>query len=216
MENFRTWLEILYFISGPIIAVIAFFALGQIRVAKEQIEEQKKLLKITSKRDALKLTSNQIEIYLDKIIKLQNILDKKLASENIDILSKYEVEITSDSLKLIPPKETFNTDDLEKIIQELADVANAMESFSTYFISGVADEKIAFFSIGSTYCNSVKRLLPVLIPLSNEKNFLSIINLYKIWAMRIESESLQKQKQNIEKQLKSKKETTIKVVGDND
>ncbi|GAW88900.1 hypothetical protein FPS14_contig00012-0012 [Flavobacterium psychrophilum] len=31
-----------------------------------------------------------------------------------------------------------------------------MESFSTYFIKGVADEEIAYSSIGRTFCHSVE------------------------------------------------------------
>lgn len=215
MEVFKSWLEIAYFLSGPIIAVIAYLALGQIRVAKKQIEEQKKALRIASKRDALKLTAEQVTLYSDKIIPLQNILDAKLKSEGMEILEKFSIEFDSGSIKLIPPNEDFSFEDFICFAKEFLNVANAMESFSTYFASGVADEKIAYLSLGSTFCDSMKKMAPVLIPLSNDRrHFSATLRLYSLWGERLESEALEKQKLEIDKKLKSKRQVSTKVIGE--
>lgn len=217
VEEFKNWLEIIYFFSGPAIAFIAYLALGQIRIAKEQMQEQKKALKITSKRDALKLTADQVTIYTDKIIPLQNILDIKLKSLNVEILEKFTIEFDSNAIKLIPPKEEIKLGNFESFGQEFLDVANAMESFSTYFMSGVADEKIAYLSLGTTFCNTMKKISPILIPLSNGgRSFTATLSLYSIWGQRLEREALTKQKVEIDQKLKSNKKVSISVVGEED
>ncbi len=214
MEEFKNWLEIIYFLSGPGVVLIAYLALGQIKVAKSQLEEQKKTLNIASKRDALKLAAEQVTVYLDKIISLSNELDKKLAAKNITILDKFNVEFSSGSIKLIPPEEDFNFDNFESFAKEFVAVANAMESFSTYFSSGVADEKVAYLSVGSTFCHSMKKLIPILVPLGNGgRRYSALLNLYSIWGSRLESESLEKQKQEIENKIKKQKVTSVQVVG---
>jgi len=214
MEVVKNILEIFYFLSGPAIAVIAYLALGQIRVAKDQMEEQKKALRITSKRDALKVTAEQVTLYCDKIIPLHNILDKKIKSEGIDALDKFKVEFDSGSIKIAPPKEEVSFKDFDCFIEELVDVANAMESFSTYFASGVADEKIAYLSLGSTFCSSMEKISPVLIPLSNDgRRFSACLRLFSIWGERLESESLERQKTEIESKLKTKRKVSTKVIG---
>lgn len=215
LELFKDWLEIAYFLSGPIVAFIAFLALGQIRVAKSQMEEQKKSLRITSKRDALKLTAEQVTVYCDKIIPLQNKLDAKLKSDNVKILDKFNIEFNNNSIKVIPPQEDFNYEDFKSFAEEFVNIANAMESFSTYFVSGVADEKVAYLSLGSSFCDSMKKLAPILIPISNDgRRFSATLRLYSIWGERLESEALEKQKLEIDKKLKSKRQVNTKVIGE--
>lgn len=214
MSEIKNWLEIVYFLSGPAITLIAYLALGQIRVAKEQIIEQKKALRVSSKRDALKLTAEQVTLYCDKIIPLQNILDRKIKAEGIDFLEKFQVVFSADSIKLIPPKENIDYSTFAGIATELVGVANALESFSTYFISGVADEELAYLSLGSTFCKSMKKIAPILIPVSDKgKNYSAAFKLYSIWGSRFESEDLGKQKAEIEKKLQSKKHVSVNVLG---
>lgn len=215
LTELKYWLEIAYLISGPLIAVIAYLALGQIRLAKKQLEEQKKSLSITSKRDALKLTADQITMYGEKIIPLQNALDEKLNAEGVEVLEKFRVEFESGAIKVIPPKEEIKFEDFTCFAKEFIAVANTMESFSTYFASGVADEKVAYLSLGSTFCSSMKKMTPILIPLGNNgRRFSASLRLYSIWGSRLEGEALEKQRNEIDKKLKSKEQVSVKVLGE--
>ena len=90
-----------------------------------------------------------------------------------------------------------------------------MESFSTYFVSGVADENIAYLSLGSTFCYNMKKYAPILIPLNdNGRSYSATLRLYSIWGERLESEILEKQKIEIDKKLKTKRQVSTKVVGE--
>ena len=99
---------------------------------------------------------------------------------------------------------------------EFTNLMNAMEGFCIYFVSGVADEKVAFKSLSSTFCSFVEGLLPLLVPLTDGENrFAATIQLFQIWHSRLESENLEKQKKELEQKLKGNKTQTIKTIGEN-
>jgi len=214
VQNLKDWLELIYFISGPAVAVIAFFALGQIRIAKEQLEAQRQTLRISSKRDALRLTADQISEYSSKVIPLLNALDKKIKDEQITYFSKFKVEVCADSIKVSPLNTDADIKETIKVASEIASASNALEAFSSYFVSGVADEKMAYLSLGTTFCNSVRNLAPLLVQLNaNNRRSPAMLNLFTIWSCRLESEALNKQKKEIEDKLKNNGSVTIKTVG---
>lgn len=214
MDKIKFFLELISLASTPIIAVIAYFALGQIKIAKEQLIEQKKALKISSKRDSLKLTADQVSLYCNTIIPLQNIFEEKKTREHRELLNSFKIDFEDNAIKVTPPKQDVDFTTFIQISKELVAVANAMESFSTYFVSGVADEKIAYLSLGSTFCDTMNKMAPILIPLSNGgRRFSSVLDLYSIWGSRLNSENLLKQKTEIENKLKTHSDFSIKVVG---
>jgi hypothetical protein len=218
LKDFKDWLEIIYFLCGPVVVLIAYLALEQIKVSKQQLIEQKRMLHIASKRDSLKLTSEQIASYLDKVIPLANSLNAKLVSENITILDEFSVEFFSGSIQLTPPEKNLNSSlKFNCFTREFVNLLNAMESFSTFFMSGVADERVAYLSLGSTFCSSMKTLAPILIPLGkNSGAYPSAIGLYHIWGSRRETESLEIQKKEIEDKINNKNITSINVIGISD
>jgi len=214
MEQFRDYFEILYFLSGPVLVVIAYIALAQIKLAKNQIEVQRNATRISAKRDALRLTSEQIKEYGVTIIPIINTLDKKIENESIEFFEKSEIVIGDDNFKVKPCSDDAEIEKLKNIIPEFLNVMNTLEGFSVFFVSGVADEKIAYWSLSTTFCNRVKYLLPLIIMLSSNRNsFSATLKLFSIWNNRLDSEDMEQQIQELEKKLKSKKEKTIKTIG---
>ena len=216
MDSFRDILEIIYFISGPLLVLIAYGALSQIKVAKEQLEEQRKFSQIASKRDALKVTSEQITSYGSDIVPLQNIYHKKIESEEIKYFSKSTVEVNGNEIRMEPCKDKAEFKKLELILEEYTNVLNRMEGFSVFFMSGVADEKIAYLSLSDTFCTFVKEAMPLLLLLDPDKNrFTATTSLFFTWNSRLESESLKKQKELLDKKIKNNQPQTVKFVGEN-
>ena len=215
MEQFRDYLEILYFLSCPALVVIAYIALAQIKLAKNQIEVQRNANRVSAKRDALRLTSEQIKEYGTTIIPIINTLDKKIKDGNIEFFKKSEVVIGDDNFKVNPCSDDAEIEKLKNIIPEFLNVMNALEGFSVFFVSGVADEKLAYRSLSTTFCNSVKNFLPLIVILSSDSNSFSItMKLFSIWNNRLDSEAIEQQMQGLEKKLRSKKEKTIRIIGD--
>ncbi len=215
MEQVRDYLEILYFLSGPALVVIACIALVQIKLAKNQIEVQRNATKISAKRDALRLASEQIKDYGSTIIPIINNLNKKIEAKSIEFFKKSKVVIGDDSFKVNPRIDVAEIDKIINIIPEFLNVMNALEGFSAFFVSGVADEKMAYRSLSTTFCNSVKNFLPLIVMLSsNRKSFSATMKLFSIWKNRLDSEVMEKQMQELEKRLRSKKERTLRTIGD--
>jgi len=215
MEQVRDYLEILYFLSGPALVVIACIALVQIKLAKNQIEVQRNATKISAKRDALRLASEQIKDYGSTIIPIINNLDKKIKAESIEFFKKSKVVIGDNSFKVNPYIDVAEIDKIINIIPEFLNLMNALEGFSAFFVSGVADEKIAYRSLSTTFCNSVKDLLPLIVMLgSNCKSFSATMKLFSIWKNRLDSEVMEKQMQELEKNLRSKKERILRTISD--
>lgn len=214
MPEIRGILEIIYFISGPALVVIAYLALSQIKVAKQQIEAQRETTRISAKRDSLRVTSEQVAKYGSEIIPLQSALFKKIKSEEVNYFAKSKVTIADNKLSTTPCADKKEIEKLGLITQEFVSTMNSMEGFSVYFTSGVADEEIAFRSISVTFCDSISKLLPLLIPMTDGENrFTSTMKLFMIWHTRLQKEDMEKQKANLEEKLKSQNIQTIRPFG---
>lgn len=215
LEKLKDFLEIVYFLSGPVIAFLAYKALGQIKIGKEQLEANQQALVINSRRDALKLTAQQIEVFNSVILNFHNILNNTIREHKLQLLKQYKVECKDGSIKVVPPKNLVPKEDLIKIVPEVANLANALESFSVAFTSQVANEKVAFNSIGAAYCSAIESVAPViLLAATDGKAYSSCLKLYFIWRQRIERDDLEKAKQELDKKLSSTEDITIKVFGD--
>lgn len=66
---------------------------------------------------------------------------------------------------------------------------NELESVAMYFVSGIADERLAFPSLSRMYCAGVERLAPLLISLRNATagsgRFENVVALYELWNERV-------------------------------
>ncbi len=78
MEKLRTLLELIYFISGPLLLYIAYKGLEQIKLARIQVNETKEARIMMAKRDSYKISAEKCEHYTSKIIPDINDLDDEI------------------------------------------------------------------------------------------------------------------------------------------
>lgn len=214
----RNILEIVYFISGPLLVITSGLILLQIKLAKqnliasyELLAQEKKDLKLRAKRDSIESSCEQIKKYMEeivpmrwelneyiKLIKLEHI--KRLTFTRKDLkMSREDFDKWYENVKSDPGKS-------EKTIS----ILNKLETFSIYFIKGIADESVAFSSMSISFCEIVEDLYP-LICIYREDNrensyFTNLAELYKLWKERIESINSYIVKDSLEKQLSNLKE----------
>lgn len=213
MQSIKDILEIIYYICSPVLAFFAFRALGQIREAKLQVSETIKSRVLSSKREAYKVAADKCEYYLTAIIPQINVLDKFIEEKDITFFDKSSVKINKDNIQV---KAVFKDEaeaELVYVILPCLEVFNPLESFSLFFISGIADEGIGYLTVGTTFCNSVKKYLPLLVLLSDGKHFTNTLRLFRMWNSRLEKELLEKEKSRIEKKLNENPTITIKNIG---
>ena len=78
---------------------------------------------------------------------------------------------------------------------DIVSAMNALDSFAVYFVKEIADEKIAYSSLGYTFVKSIESLyFDISIGTTEETNnpFGSVISLYNVWSKRLKKERLQK------------------------
>jgi hypothetical protein len=78
MQILRVILELLYFLSGPALALFALFGLRQLTIAKENA-------KMSAMRDSYKLAADQVAFFGNIIIPLKNKLDEAVSKNNITV-----------------------------------------------------------------------------------------------------------------------------------
>lgn len=191
MGTLRFWLETIYFISAPLLLIVAVIGLKQLKIARDTI-------KISSRRDALKLATSECERYLSQIIPLHNKLNDAIKKLGIASLENAEVTLSASSVCVNWNPTKQDRERLRAITTELLDVCNAMESFSAFFVTKVADEGAAFSVVGRTFCDSVEYLAPLLIEHWEIGYHKSISRLFFIWQSRLNSEKLVTEKRKIE------------------
>lgn len=190
--------EIISLLTAPVILYLAYRGLEQIKLAKKES-------KLNSKREAYKITAEQCKDYQGRIIALHNQLFNKETEEKAKFLKESKVTITDKNISV-----EFVKDDTEKISTELLEVVNAMEGFSLFFVSGLGNERVAYETIGETFVDSTKYLLPFLIAYGNKKRFKNTMSLFIIWYKRREKDELEIEKKVLEDKLKTKKTVEIK------
>ncbi|MFD2697809.1 hypothetical protein ACFSQ0_07375 [Mesonia sediminis] len=207
METTLQVLEIINYIATIILVIVAIIGLQQLKISKET-------RKITSKREAFKIAAEQCNFYLEKIIPEINKLNKVIEKKELDFFSKSQVNIDGEKISVVPYTENDSIERLiDKGIDEVMTVSNLLESFSLYFVSGVASEEVGFNTVGNTFVYSVKNYLPFYISMSNSGAYKHTLSLFVNWNNKIELEKLNKEKDKIEKKLKGSKTVTIKTIG---
>jgi hypothetical protein len=203
LTNIRPVFETLYFVATFGIAIATIYALKQIGVLRHSI-------RIQSARDALRVTSDQITLYLEKIIPSVDMLYEKIEKHNVKFFDGWTVNIENEEI-IIKHVGRPNANNLKSI--DDTPTLNMLEAFSTYFVTGLADSNIAFSAVGKTYLNTTKRLMP-LIKFYNENGYYSnIIKLFIAWENKRNHEQLSKDLKNIEEKINSYKEVSISPIG---
>lgn len=199
----REMLELAYFLSGPALVVVAAIGLRQISVSRD-------IAKTSAKRDAYRLTAEQCKYYSESVIPLLNQLDVAIRDHDVQIFTKSNVEIEGDKIK-IAPFTTYegHAEGMAKIVKEFTAAYNALNAFSLFFISRLADERLAYSSLATTYCSSVRKLLPVIVPWAVDCEEDNILKLFLLWHNRKESSAAKKEMARLQSEIASKR--TIKV-----
>jgi len=208
MQIVKQILEILYFLSGPVVAYLAYKALGQIK-------EARKTRVVNAKREAFTITAEKCEFYMSTIIPLIDKVDEELRIRNINVLKNSTFTVTDHGLKI---NIKFASEEERRIVfLELPtlDLFNKIESFCLFFVSGVAEEKLGYLTVGNTFSHTIKRYLPLIGQLSIEGHYQNTMQLFTIWNNRREKEKLETSKKAIDKKLEQTKEIRIPFIGEN-
>ena len=102
METIKDILQVIFFISGPIVAYFAFKVLGQINESRKQEKGTKLSQMINSKRESYKMAAVQCAYFTTTIVPLIDNLDKAVKANGISYFEKSEVHFVSNIIKVKP------------------------------------------------------------------------------------------------------------------
>jgi len=233
----RGFLEILYFISGVVLAGLGFFVFRQLKLAQESIETTKTNLQIAS--DALSTAKDDIQIRIQReAVILAAEQTEKFGKEVIPAFGKIIDGCKDKNLNLIEWKlenNLFDESTLKDInavnawlkkfneaqmLPELATTLNDHEAFAIYFVGGAADERISYPSIAAVFCSHINRLSPLLVALRKKNNsklitgrFQNTVTLFEKWSLRLKKESLDLQAARLTSESSEIHITEIPIIG---
>jgi hypothetical protein len=83
-----------------------------------------------------------------------------------------------------------NLDDFIAAIPTFLSVLNALSAWAAYFTIEVADEQIAYRTLGADFIHAAELCIPAILALEKEKAHSDLLDLYELWRGRFEQEFL--------------------------
>jgi hypothetical protein len=197
-------LELVYYATGPLLALAAFIGLRQLRLAKAAMT-------LSAKREAYRLTADQLKQYYVEIIPRINMLHRAIEDKKLTNLNTATFSIRKEEIEVHTPKSGMN--DILQVAAEFAEVFNSLEAFAVFFTSGVASEEVAFSSLHSTYCNTVREFLPYVVTVGTDQAYQHVLKLFLLWNSREKKLELVKDKSRIDQRLAGMPERKIVPLG---
>lgn len=201
-------LEMIYYVSGPLIVAVGVIGLTQIIIAKRDIS-------IRTKREAVTVAALQCQQYNEKIVPLLNEFYIYRKKSNLEEFKGADMGFDLKDIMGANPNwcktvfEKLKGDD--DFAVRLVSIMNALESFSIFFTERVADEEVAFSSVGLTFCDTVKKMSPFFAIVRD--HYANVIRLYKIWSSRIEKKKLASQVGDLYERMTSICDDNIRPLG---
>lgn len=214
-EVVRSWAEVIYFFSGLGILIVAGLGLYQLKLAKEQITSAKKIFRKQSIRASFEAAVTECNRFSDKYFPIAQEFSRFISEKEITFFNDAKIEDVENGFKV--NLEDINKDDIEKLsegISYVTKMANGLEGFALYIVSGVADDNIAFHTLGKIFVQEAERISKIL-PITNveQEDCKAIWALYFKWKKRLEHQNLQIEKAEIEKRLAKTKVEKYTAIG---
>jgi hypothetical protein len=214
MYPLRQVLELLYFLSGPMLAILAVLGLRQIQIARQTLQQSRDSSLMMAKRESFRIATEQCKYYYETLTPMFNHIDELIDKNQLQFFKNAKVIVDQGGIALYPSKDKDALSKLMPHVPYIVNTVNCLDSFALHFTSGVAAEEAVFSSLGDTYCNTVRKLIPfILAGNKNGKDFQNILSLFHIWHLRGQRIALMRDKQNIEKKLGDTKDVKIDAIG---
>lgn len=203
----RPIMETLFFAATVALAVFAFKALEQVKISKD-------IARTSAKREAFKLAAEQCRYFAETVIPLSDKLHAQCAKLNLTSFSNPKFEVLDGEITFPNFPESSVLVDFQKCQYEMMTFLNSIEAFAVFFVSGVAEESVAYRETGTTFCVTMKKMMPaVYLYRKYGVRYESTVKLYEIWSARAASEELLKTKKSIDTELTKLKKGGITTIG---
>lgn len=184
--------EILYYLSSFGLLIVAIIGLKQISLGRQ-------IAVVNARRDALKVSAEQCKLYSDTILPFSSTLRSNQLYQLYTGFLSFSVK---DSTIYVTPKDSKI--DVDKYLVSLDSnflrFFNAIESFSQYFTSGLADEENAYECLGNVHLSIASPYIPLLALRDQarcEHNWRNTLKLFVTWYARQQLENIEYKKSKL-------------------
>lgn len=189
------YFDILYCLLTLGLLIVAWKGLKQIALGRE-------IANLNAHRDALKVAAEQCKLYAETIIPASTHLS--LNPKLLQIIDSFSVSVKNSTISLTPNKGIKVESDINSIRfdSDFISLLNAIESFSQYFTSGLADEENAYKCLGYAHLSIVSPFIPLLVlrdQVRHEHKWRNTLTLFITWHERQHMEKIEYQKQELSK-----------------
>lgn len=204
----RPLFETMYFIAAVVLTIVAVKGLEQLKIAKETA-------KTIAKREAFKLAADECRNFADRVIPLATVAQNETNNLNLPSFRNPQFRVVGGDITNHNFSDTQLLADMPKCAHNVIQFLNALEAFSVFFASGVADESVAYRETNQVFCPFVKKYMPAIwfLRSHNLGRFESTVRLYELWTAKMDSERLEKTRDSIDLSLKNLKRDPIKPIG---
>jgi hypothetical protein len=190
----RSGLELLYFVSGVVVAIGVIYGLKQIALLKKDI-------RLRNERAAKEKAIEYGRKYLRDYVDLQRAFFVACQEAKLAQHSGPVGDFTSGSILGNTRIAAISTPRYG--LPSWLPAMNELEALSASFISGVADEGTGFKIFGRSFCETVESNYDlVALSRSNDSGaqgyWQNIVELYRLWSPRLEAAELRRNKDSIE------------------
>jgi hypothetical protein len=207
LVELRPIMETLFFIATIALAVFAFKALDQLRIAKE-------IARTSAKREAFKLAAEQCRYFAEQVVPSSNTVAAKCKQLNLASFASPKFEIVTGEIVSHDFSDDALSTDFAKCALELMAFLNTIEAFSIFFVEGIAEELVAYRETGVTFCKTMRLFMPAVYQFRKYGvRYESTVKLYEIWNARMTSEKLLAERKSIDTSLKGLRKDGIKPIG---
>lgn len=196
--KYKWFLDVLAAISGPAVAVFAFFGLRQIELTKEIAWKNER-------RRLFELTIEQCSFYekvCDGFISITNSMEEAKV-EYFDKCSFQYADGEVKDFKLCDDDEEIEK--AQKFFPDLLRLFNKSNVYAVAMVTGIANEEVAYLTDGKAFCELFEKYFPVICFCCLEKKKESseyefdksgwnhTFELYHIWRERLEKDKIKKE-----------------------
>jgi len=214
----RPLVEFLYFLSGPLLVIVAAIALRQLTITKKDSV-------VRVKRESATLSVSLCSEFNAMLPKTNDLL-AKLSDHGLptypeegpaELFAWHEVLGWSPDWaeKWVRSAETVSSQHPETTAQVLRTV-NSLEGIALYFVKAIADERLAFGPIAPAYCELVHDLYPFIVyrrDSADSDTYRSICDLHSMWSSRLTRQQVERDMRDLRQKLENLPERGIKPLG---
>ena len=222
-DQSKSLLENLSYLSSTIVGILSLIIIWQLiiaikslQTAEKTLEQAKDEFKISSKRLGVHEAAKLCEKFTDQTFRKINDFERS----NLELVKKYPKVIEpienwnySSQIIVSNPQETI--DSIENIFtahsEFFLNIVNEFEVFAMHFTKQIADEDIAYQTVGKTFLDYVENFHPIILIMNGAQKgtaFRNIRELYAMWQNKTKRQTLtqlsEKVKQELEKTVKKK------------